>query len=102
MLVFDTCFEAVFTVDFREVVGDLERLADFVGGQEVIAAQVRQATKCEAGKTAVFGHLRDALNSKLSRNAEGIALWAKSRGVKMVKPSACYVDRALRERMGVS
>ena len=31
-----------------------------------------------------------------------VALWAESRGVKVVEPSARHIDRARRKRMGVS
>ena len=45
VLVFDAHLEAVLAVNLGEVVGDLEGLADFVGGQEVIAAQGRQSAE---------------------------------------------------------
>ena len=48
MLVFDAHLEAVLAVDLGEVIGDLEGLADFVGRQEVIAAQCRQTADGDA------------------------------------------------------
>ena len=39
VLIFNSHLEVVLAVNLREVVGDLKRLADFVGRQEVVAAQ---------------------------------------------------------------
>ena len=43
MLPLETHFEGVFAVDLGEVVGDLESGADFIRGQEGVAAQSLQA-----------------------------------------------------------
>ena len=102
VLIFDTHFEGVFAVNFGEVICNLERLADFVRRQEVITAQSRQAAKGEAGKAAVFGNLRYALDSVLSRNAERAAFRAESRGVKVVESSAGYIDSGGSKRTGIS
>ena len=77
MLVFDAHLEAVLAVDLGEVVGDLERLADFVGRQEVVAAQVGQVADVEVGQTAVLGNLRDVRDSVCA----GIPIWCADRSV---------------------
>jgi hypothetical protein len=63
---FNAHLEAVLAPDFREVVGELESLADFVRRQEAVAAQGRQSAKVDLGKAAVFRQLLDTLNSVLS------------------------------------
>ena len=44
----------MLAVNLREVVGDLEGLADFVRRQEVVASQRRQAADAEGGKAAII------------------------------------------------
>ncbi len=59
MLVLDAHLEAVLPIDPGEVVGDLEGRADFVRGQEVVAAQVGQVVDVEIGQSAILGDLRN-------------------------------------------
>ena len=56
-------------------------VADFVGGQEVVAAQVGQAADVEVGQTAVFGDLRNIRNSVLRRNSQLAAAPVRTRVV---------------------
>ena len=55
VLVLHAHFEAVLAVDLGEVIGDLKGLADFVGGQKVIAAEFIQARDSIAGRPPFSG-----------------------------------------------
>src|SRR6267143_3556333 len=59
-------FEGMLAVDFGDIVGDLERGANLIRGQEGIAAEGLQAVEAESRKTAVFGLLRDPLDTELT------------------------------------
>ncbi len=54
VLPFDAHFEGVLAEDLGDVVGQLERGADFVGRQEGVAAEGLQAADAESRKTAIF------------------------------------------------
>src|SRR6266567_4091076 len=72
VLVFDTHLEAVLAVNPGEVVGHLERLADFVRGQEGVAAELQQVADAECRQTAILfarGRLRDTRDAILVRNS---------------------------------
>src|ERR1700733_2949704 len=101
-LVFNAHFEAVVPIDLRKVIGDLQRLADFIGWQEVIAAKFLQPLDDNRRQSTVLRALWDTLNSELSWNALRAALWAESRGVEVVEPYVRHVDCARRENMGIS
>ena len=47
VLVFDAHLEAVPAVDLGEVIRDLKGLADFIGGQEVVASELCQVADTE-------------------------------------------------------
>ena len=64
MLVLETHLEGVFAVNLGEVVGDLEGGADFIRGQEGVAAQSLQTVDSEGRKSAIFVFLRDVLNAE--------------------------------------
>ncbi len=65
MLPLETHFEGMFSVDLGDIVGDLERGADFIGRQESVAAQSLQAIDAESGKPAIFRELRDSRYTSL-------------------------------------
>ena len=84
-LKFNAGLEAVFTPDLRNVIRDLERLADFIRWEVVVATQSIQAGNIEGGKASVFVRRRNTLDSILCRNAIDGAFRAKARGMQVSK-----------------
>ena len=64
MLPLEAHFEGVLAENLGDVVGELESGADFVRGQESVAAESLQAVDAEGRETAVFLQLRNALNAE--------------------------------------
>src|SRR5256885_4202412 len=70
MLSLKAHFEGVLSVNFGEVVGDLDGGTDFIRGKEGVAAKCLQAVETKGRQTTVGAHLRNAENAELSRRSE--------------------------------
>src|SRR4051794_10225449 len=100
VLVFDTHLEVVLAVNLREVIRNLQRLADFVRRKEVVASQIRQTLDCEGWKAAILRHLWDTGDSILIRKTEVLALRTEAGRMQVVPASARHIDRGGREDVG--
>src|SRR5258708_18100920 len=108
MLPLDAHLERMLTINLGEVVVHLECGADFVGGQECVAAQSLKPLNSERGQSTIFLELRDALDAKVRRKAiasgtfQVIGLGRNTSGVKITQSSPCLVHGRWRKRVGVA
>ena len=94
VLIFNAGLEVVLPVNLCEVIRDLESLADFVRGQEVVASQCSQSPKTEGRQTTVLGYLRNTLNSVFVRNPHLRPDRSETSSVQVVETAADLVDGA--------
>src|SRR3954453_525096 len=97
MLILKSHFERVFAVNLGEVIIDLNGRADLIKGKEGVAAQCLKTINSECRQAAIFMHLRNSENSKTPGKAtEVIGFRNISRGVQVVQPDPCNVNRRRR------
>ena len=92
MLPLESHLERVLAVNLGQVVRQLERRTDFIGGQESVTAQGRESVDAEGWKPAVLFDLRNILNAKLPGRSVR-ARSGRSGGVQIIKPGTSTLTR---------
>src|SRR6516164_4235456 len=97
-LVFQTGFESMRTIDFRQVLRKLERIAHPVPGEEGDRTEARKPTDVQPGQAPVGRKLRNTLDAELGGNSHLVAERLKLGGVNPAVAKAELVDQGRGKR----